>query len=203
MDGQNKIVGVVGRKGSGKSTIFRRIVERSPRLFVFDSCGEHSDWIPNTSRTLEGANRFLGWASLQDLFAGSFVPEDDVEGSFDQIALWIYEQGGMTLGVEEIPFLCDATHVPPALDRIVRLGRHREVNMVYTGQRMAEIARRLTAATDVFVLFQHTEPRDVEAIADRCGAEIAQQVLELPMHGYLVWDAIARKTSKSAQLPRV
>jgi hypothetical protein len=202
MDGTNKIIGVVGRKGSGKSTIFRRIVERSPRLFIFDSTGEHS-WIPNAFHSLDRVSQFLGWASMQDRFAGSFIPEDDVEGSFDRIAFWIYQEGGMTLGVEEIPFLCEPNHVPDALDRIVRLGRHREVNMVYTGQRMAEIARRITAATDVFLLFQHTEPRDIEAIADRCGAEVAQQVMELPMHGYLLWDAIARKVSKAGRLPQV
>lgn len=204
MDGQNKIIGIVGRKGSGKSTIFRKIIERSPRIFIFDSTGEHH-FIPakNIFHSLDGVNRFLAYTSTQDQFAGSFIPEVELEESFEQIALWIYEQGGMTLAVEEIPFLCTPNSVPPALDRIVRLGRHRWVNLVYTGQRMAELARRLTAATDVLILFQSTEPRDIEGIADRCGNEIAQQVVGLPEHGYLIWDAITRKVLKTNQLPQV
>ena len=42
---QNLIIGVAGRKGSGKSTQARRILEQCPRLFLFDSVGEHA-WVP-------------------------------------------------------------------------------------------------------------------------------------------------------------
>ena len=143
-------------------------------------------------------NRFLAWTSTQEQVRWLLFRFVELEESFDQIALWIYEQGGMTLAVEEIPFLCTPNSVPPALDRIVRLGRHRWVNLIYTGQRMAEMARRLTAATDVLILFQSTEPKDIEGIADRCGNDVAQQVVELPMHGYLIWDAVTRKVSRTS-----
>ena len=55
---------------------------------------------------------------------------------------------------------------------------------------MAEVSRRITSATDRFVLFAHTEPRDLDAIADRCGREVAERVARLPLHGKLVWDAV-------------
>jgi len=199
MDLQNKVVGVVGRKGSGKSRIFQRILQRCPRVLVFDTMGEHG-WIPNRFNSLEGVGRFLAWASLQDKYAGSLVPQDEIEPAFSQIAEWVYDQGGMTLGVEEVPFLCSPAYVPPGLDRIVRLGRHHEIDLIYTGQRMAEVARRLTAATDVFILFQHTEPRDLDAIVARCGREIAEQVSELPAHGWLEWNAVSRAVSKTGKL---
>jgi hypothetical protein len=199
MDLQNKVVGIVGRKGSGKSRIFQQILQRCPRVLVFDTMGEHG-WIPNRCNSLESVGRFLGWASVQDKFAGSLIPQNEIEPAFDQIAEWTYEQGGMTLGVEEVPFLCSPSYVPPGLDRIVRLGRHRQIDLIYTGQRMAEIARRLTAATDVFVLFQHTEPRDLDAIVARCGREIADQVSELSTHGWLEWNAVSRAISKNGKL---
>jgi hypothetical protein len=58
---------------------------------------------------------------------------------------------------------------------------------------MAEVARRLTAATDYFVLFSHTEPRDLNGIAERCGQTVARRVAELDRHGRLVWDAVGAR----------
>jgi len=201
MDLQNKIVGVVGRKGSGKSRVFQAMLQRSSRLFLLDTMGEH-DWISNRFYSLQGVNRFLGWASLQERFAGSFVCEDEeVEPSFDQVAGWVYEQGRMTLGIEEIPFFCQPGFLLSGFDRIARLGRHREISLVYTAQRMAEVARRLTAATDVFLLFSNTEPRDLDAIATRCSREVADLVSELPEHGWLSWDVVSRKVSTNGKLP--
>jgi hypothetical protein len=84
--------------------------------------------------------------------------------------------------------------LPGQFDRLVRLGRHERVSMVWTAQRMVEVARRLTAATDYFVLFSHTEPRDLDGIAERCGAEVARQVAELPRHGRVVWNVVEGRT---------
>jgi hypothetical protein len=88
--------------------------------------------------------------------------------------------------------VCQPNWVPPGFDHIIRLGRHRRIDVVWTGQRAAEIARRLTAATDVFVLFAQTEARDLEALADRCGVEVAAQVSRLGLHDRLVWDVLNR-----------
>lgn len=192
MDVQNKIVGVVGRKGSGKSTKMREILERCPCLFLMDTMGEHS-WIPNRFSDLRQAYRFLSWASAQKYFAGALIPLRSLEKEFVLLADLVYLAGNLTFGVEEAPMFCQPSYLPPQFDRIVRLGRHRKINLVWTAQRMAEVARRLTAATDAFVLFAHTEPRDLGAIAERCGSEVAEQVVALPIHGYVIWDALSRK----------
>ena len=192
MDLQNRIVGVVGRRGSGKSTMARRLLERSARVFVFDAMGEHR-WIPNRFGSLDEVEEFIYWSEAQKAFAGAFVPERGLEQEFEELAQMIYERGNLVFGVEEIPMLCTPSHLSPELDRLVRLGRHRRVSLVWTAQRMTEVARRLTAATDWFILFRHTEPRDLDSIAERCGAEVAEAVATLPIHGYLVWDVIASK----------
>src|SRR5208337_2129797 len=55
----------------------------------------------------------------------------------------------------------------------VGLGRHRAVSMVWTAQRMSEVARRLTSATDRFFLFRHTEPIDIDAIWSAASGDCA------------------------------
>jgi hypothetical protein len=191
MEQQNRITGIIGRKGAGKSRKAREILQCTPRLFVFDTMGEH-EFVPNTCRDLQEAEEFLAWAEMQGTFAGRFVPDDDIEGTFTVTAQWVYEQGEMLFAVEEIPLLCRPGFLPPELGRLVRLGRHHDVSLLWTAQRAAEVSRTLTAMTDVFILFSNTEPRDLDAIADRCGSEIAIKVSRLPLHGYVVWDVIAR-----------
>ena len=99
----------------------------------------------------------------------------------------------MVFGIEEVAMLCTPSYQPPALDRIIRLGRHRRLDVVWTAQRMAEVSRRITSATDLFILFAHTEPRDLDAIAARCGPEVADQVAGLSLHGCLYYDVIRRR----------
>ncbi len=189
---QNRIVAIVGRKGSGKSTRFRQLMQRCECLFVWDPHGEHA-WIPNRFYGLDEVNRFLAWTQFQDTFAGSFICEGDEEEGFAQVADWIYQDCDVTFGIEEAASLCSASYLPNEFSRLVRLGRHNRIDLTWTAQSFAEVSRRLTAATDYFILFQQTEPRDLDAIAYRCGREIAERVAALPMHGSLAWDAVSRR----------
>lgn len=194
MERQNKIVCVAGRKGSGKSTKAREILERCDRLFLFDTMGEHV-WIPDRFESLTDADIFILGTPYVDTFEASLVPEgDDPVSEFTECCSVCYDVGNMLFAVEEVPMLdMSAGHMPRRFNKIVRLGRHRNLSLLYTAQRLAEVPRALTAATDVFVLFCHSEPRDLEAIADRCGGEIARKVQSLGDHGYLIWDVLERR----------
>jgi hypothetical protein len=191
MAAQAVIVGIAGRRGSGKSTMARRLLERCHRLVIWDPMAEHS-WCPNRLSSPVRLERFLTWADPQDAFAARYVPEHaDLVGEFEDVCELVFDFGRLVFGIEEVPMLCTPGSLPGQFDRLVRLGRHERVSMVWTAQRMVEVARRLTAATDYFVLFSHTEPRDLDGIAERCGAEVARQVARLGRHGHVVWDVVS------------
>lgn len=190
---QNCIVGVAGRKGSGKSTIARKILECVPRLFLFDTMGEHA-WIPQRFDDSQQAIMFVMETPWSDQFMASLVPSgDDFEAEFSEICVEVYAAGNMCFAVEEVPMLSSPGYTPKKFNKIVRLGRHRNLSLLYTAQRLSECPRALTSATDIFVLFCHTEPRDLDAIADRCGGEIARKVQSLGDHGFLVFDVLKRQ----------
>jgi len=196
------IVGIAGRRGSGKSTMAQRLLERCHRLLVWDAMGEHA-WCPNCLSSVERLERFLAWADPQDVFAARYLPERaGLVDDFEAVCELVFDYGRLVFGIEEVAMLCTPSALPDEFDRLVRLGRHQRVSLVWTAQRIVEVARRLTAATDYFVLFSHTEPRDLNGIAERCGAEVARQVADLPRHGWLVWDAVEGKTVRLDKLVR-
>lgn len=197
---QNQIIGVVGRKGSGKSTVLREIVEGAPRLVLWDPLSEHR-WCPNRIEDLTRLDEFFWWSRHHNKFAARFVAQSDLEDAFTTIADLVYQRGHVVFGIEEVALISQPNWIPEGFDRLVRIGRHRAIDIVWTTQRAGEVAWRLTAATDIFVLFRHTEPRDIDAIDERCGAEVAGCVNQLGMHDRTVWDALTGKLYEG-DLPR-
>lgn len=201
---KNLIVGIAGRKGSGKSEVVRDIGERCPRWFHFDTMAEHI-WIPDRFDTVDEASWYLlDTAATREKFHGAFLASgEDLEDDFGAISDSVFDAGQMTFCVEEIPMMSTPGHLPKKFDRIVRTGRHKSINVVYTCQRLSECARRLTAATDVFVLFKHSEPLDLGAISERCGTEVAVAVARLGDHDFLIWNVQEMKTVAHQELTGV
>ena len=76
--------------------------------------------------------------------------------------------------------------------RMVRTGRHRYIDLLWTAQRASEVSRTLTSSTDLWVFYSQTEPHDLDAIAERCGRDVAEQVAGLGLHDSFTWDTIER-----------
>jgi hypothetical protein len=190
---QNEIIGIVGRKGSGKSRLFAALLRGCDRLILFDPMAEHGYWCPNLIHTEDRLNDFLFKHTLdgRKTFAGRFVPQDDPREEFEPFGRMVYDRGYLTLGVEEIGLISQPNYLPKSLDKIVRLGRHRWINLVWTSQRIAEVSKRLTSATDRFYIFRHTEPRDLDALAERCGSGVAERVSELGLHDFVEFDVLS------------
>lgn len=194
---QNKIVAIAGRKGSGKSALTRVMLERAQRLFLFDSMGEHH-WVEDRFDQVDRADWYIQeTAATREQFVGSLVPQqEDLDADFGLICDSVYDQGNILFGIEEVPMLCTPQHAPESFKRLFRLGRHHNVNMLYTAQRLGECNRGLTAATDVFILFSAAEPRDLDAISERCEPDCARAVAALAQHEFLVWDVSERSYVK-------
>jgi hypothetical protein len=198
---QNRITASLGRKGAGKSRMLRELLEKEPRIVLWDPLSEHA-WCPNRITDLARLDSFLYWTRQREKFAARFVPLTTLEDCFDSVCDMVYRRGGLAFGVEEVALISQPNYLPEGFDRLVRLGRHRAVDVLWTSQRAGEVARRLTSATDVFFIFRHTEPRDLAAISERAGSEVADRVSRLGLHEYLVWD-VERGVVENAESPEV
>jgi hypothetical protein len=189
---QNCIVGFSGRKGSGKSTALRRMLEHCSRFFFWDLNGEHS-WVPNKFGRMSDVEQFLAWAGTQKTFAGAYLPSCEIPQFFDRLCGLVYSHGRMTFAVEEAPEICSAASLSDAFGMVVRRGRHRRLNLAWTCQRLAETSITLRSQTDFFLIGSQAEPRDLDALAERCGQAAAEKAAGLGLHGFLAWDVVNRQ----------
>lgn len=194
---QNVVIGIAGKRGSGKSTILKSIALTAPRLLVWDLLGEHR-WCPNALHNATEISAFVSWAHGRERFAARVVPEDTSDDTFEALCQLAYREGRLLLVVEEVAMISKPNWLPASFDKVVRLGRHRGVSVAWTTQRLSEVARRLTSTTDAFLLFFHHEPRDVEAIQQRCGVAVADVVSGLGKHNFVSWDVATGRINKDS-----
>jgi hypothetical protein len=187
---QNRIIGVVGRKGSGKSTHVHALLRYCPRFVVFDVMGEHTGENCNRLESPARLAEFLKWSREQQTFAGNYVPSAELDEEIEEVARLVYARGNLCLVCEEVPLYTQAGYMPPLFGKLVRTGRHQQIDVIWTAQRAAEVPRTLTSLTDLWVLFSQSEPRDLSALADRCGREVADRVAGLGLHDHFLWDAM-------------
>jgi ABC-type dipeptide/oligopeptide/nickel transport system ATPase component len=191
-DLQNKIVGIVGRKGTGKSTHLGKLLRYCPRFVAFDVMGEHSTTQNRLERPAQLAH-FLKWSRGQSRFACAYVPAADPEEEIEEVARLVYARGDLCFLCEEVPLYTQAGYMPPLFGKLARTGRHKQIDLCWTAQRAAEVPKVLTSQTDVWLLFSQTEPRDLSALADRGGREMADRVAKLGLHDHFVWDAVSHE----------
>lgn len=194
---QNRIVGIVGRKGTGKSTELEEILSYCDRVLIFDAMGEH-DFIPNKLFSIDELREFFKYSRKRKQWAATFIPGEEIEEDIESVSRIVFDRGDLTFAIEEVPLICSPGHLPKKLGKLIRTGRHRKIDIYWTAQRAGEVSRTLTSLTDEFILFSQTEPRDLDAIASRCGAEVADQVSRLNGHEHLVWDVKARRLVEGA-----
>jgi hypothetical protein len=195
---QNQIVGIVGRKGTGKSSYMRELLRRCPRFPVFDVMAEHTREGVNQVESSAKLAQFLKWSREQEKFAGSYVPDGALDEEIEEVSRLVYGRGHLCLACEEVPLYTQPGYMPPLFGKLVRTGRHRQIDIAWTAQRAAEVSKTLTSLTDIWILFSQVEPRDLSALADRCGREVADRVAGLGLHDFFVFDAVGHEVIESS-----
>lgn len=182
----NTIISVFGRKGSGKTELVKRSVQEHARVVVLDTLGEYPfevvtgfDACLAALEAAEERPRFrlsLRCADLQDML---------------ELAGVVYELTNICLVVEETSFYCSSSALPDELSQLVRYGRHRQIDQFYVSRRPAEIARDLTAQSDLIVSFTQSEPRDLDYLARVAGRDVSA-LRTLPRYRVCAWGDLSK-----------
>lgn len=191
---RNIITTVMGRKGSGKSTMIKEIIESDqfPRVFVLDTNGEYG--VDENGKTLPG------WTITDSVKAGAaamlrlrhkdefkLAMRDEDTESLSKLLEIVFEIPDCLIVVEETHFYVKSSHLPIEFSKLVRMGRHKAISQIYVSQRPSGLNRDMTAQSDFIVTFRQQEQRDIKWLSEVAGEDGAEDVRNLPDYKVRVW----------------
>jgi hypothetical protein len=98
---------------------------------------------------------------------------------FEPFVKCCYLRGRMAIFIDEAHLFCTPYAIPETLMLACTLGRARELDIFYICQSLQRVSRTLRQNTSEFFFWRVTEPADIDAIAERCGSELANRVQNL------------------------
>jgi AAA+ ATPase superfamily predicted ATPase len=183
-----EVVLITGKTGSGKSTLFRELIQGQKRFIIFDTLSEYRNPDnPFPALFIRNIKDLLEYLSTnhRKAFRIVFDPEDpdqkiiletgETLTIFELTCKVIYEAlSDVAFGVEEIASYVYPGYAPPYLRKIVRFGRHSSISIYATTQRPPEIPPVIRAQITKFISFRQHEPRDIEWIRQIIGDEASK-----------------------------
>ena len=176
---KNEIIFVSGMRGSGKSYWVKNYLLSLPRLVVYDSLGEY-----------KGQKRVFQLIDLINFFKKKKEGFYDVifdtynNENFPLFCKVIMTQKNLYVIVEEIDFFSTPFFTCIELQKLIKYGRHYQINIIGISRRPAEVSRLFTSQATRFIIFSQKEPRDIAYFKSIIGDK-ANLILNLQNYQYL------------------
>jgi energy-coupling factor transporter ATP-binding protein EcfA2 len=178
----NKIEIITGRKGQGKSVLaYHHARLARAGVAIFD---------PN-------AQFGIGRISSDPItFAGDldqpgnlvvYRASGDVWNDFFDFFNVIFSRRDLAIVVDEASLLGSPQRIHPELDKLLRLGRTKGLDIFLTAHRPQDLHGITFSLADTFCFFHTTHPRDLEKIESYTSSELAARVQQLAKHQFVCW----------------
>jgi hypothetical protein len=175
---------VIGKTGSGKTLKALRLLADCPRCIIFDTLG-HDYTAGVVVYSIRELRKY--WRRVyRGNFRIIYRPIHDVI-EFEGVCQLAYDCGNLTLLAEEMDIFCRPQQTPFAFTQLLKRGRHRDIHFVGVTQRPIGIDRTITSQANEVFVFKTDEPRDLDYLRDRLGAEAADKIPTLQEYEYLHW----------------
>jgi AAA domain len=179
---QNRIIGAIGPKGSGKTYTVSEYLAQQERYVVFDIMGD-SAYLKSAEDVIDSRKELLD-AVKEPTFKIVYrakIERDEKTGDITAPDLGFvvdvaHTTGNMLLVIDEAHLLCDTHNIPAALFAACTVGRHRQLSLLYVSHRFALVDRIVTTNTDEFWFWRIIEPADLDGIRQRCGPDTMERV---------------------------
>lgn len=157
MQKKNRIVFILGQKGSGKSSYARQRVRELSRVIVLDPMSEYSDGV--VFEDFPSLLEFMERNHLGQFRAICRFRSDEEYLKAIELCLMI---GSMWIVVEELNYFITAQSKEKEFLQLFRFGRHYNVSIMAIAQRAAEVPKTFTSQADEIISFRQVEPRDLK-----------------------------------------
>lgn len=160
------LVTIVGKRGKGKTSLAKKIIRSKPssKIFIFDFMGEYSDL----------DNEYISiyyydiWLFCKEVWEKSELYKNTI-AVFDEINRYGKNN-------DDIKWLYD-------------LGRHKNIDIIAVSRRiLTDLPLYVRSGTERFMIFQITEPADLDHIKKYSSEEMAAEVRNLKDFQYIILD---------------
>lgn len=185
MSGSPVIV-IFGKRGSGKSRFTKRYLAGIERAFIFDPLSEyHNTFVAENFLELTAYMKINHSKSFRVAcrFAGVDKTEEEVDREYQFAARLAWEIGNLMLVIDECELYLNSSERyqdSNFLNRIISLGRHRNIGILAIGRRPTEVPIRLRSVATTIVCFQFDEPSNL-AYLERWGLPV-EAIASLKLH---------------------
>lgn len=191
------IVGVFGPVASGKTFLVKRWLELENRFVVFDATGEHLKHKQFTEIWAEPKQLVRVLRESPYYFKVAYVPGVKLPIDFECVTkvLWMHPTHKL-LVVDECHLICPVNAIDEEVETTFRFARHDKMGWIGCSQRIADVHKLFTSSCRMIILFWTQEARDLDAVRDRWGRTVEQQVINLRP---CIYDDVTQKCSQIPQ----
>lgn len=147
-----------GQRGSGKSYWTKKHLAQLPRVLIYDSLSEYT--ADYEFQDIESLVDFLQTDQANGVFYSASLDTFD-ESDFPLFCRAALACQDLYVVIEEIDLFTNPLSTPVELLRLLKYGRHWNLQIIGVSRRPAEVSRHFTAMTTRFVIFNQREPRDI------------------------------------------
>ena len=178
MKRENEIIVILGKKGSGKTSLAMNLIRDKRRLVIFDFNREYEGfYVVQTPEQLIEVFRLNFDADFKVCYRPD--PLRDIDDHFLYLSGAVFSMHNVTFLCEEVDLVSSAGDMPDGLKKIINYGRHRGINLIALSRRAHKVPRDLTANADRIISFAQFEPRDIRYLAEYMGDKAALKVTTL------------------------
>lgn len=168
----DEVIFILGKRGSGKSTLGKSVLARYNRVIVFDPMDEYHT-------TFDEEHGYTVFRTMLDFFdffqtmpntfrvACRFhhIDPDETEREYEYAAKAAKEIGRLLLVLEECEMFITSSNRKSYINYLISMGRHHKISMLAIGRRPSEIPIRFRANYSTIVAFNTTEQRDLQMLS--------------------------------------
>lgn len=172
---------VVGNQGAGKSVWAKIYAQTIPRLLVYDPLASYRvDFTTDPEDYI---------SDIADGNTSSFRVGTYLQDELSLFGSAAFAAGNCTMVMEECGVVFQrGTLMEQWLSRLIFMGRHRSVSLVYVAQRAASIPIDVRSQASRIVSFRQSEPEDVDALCKRIGKQYRDVIPQLPDLECVDWE---------------
>lgn len=177
----------LGRRGSGKSYLARRVSGAYPRKVIFDTLGEYTTSDGTLCHSFDDFSQKLLETENSQSF--TLIYQFDIESAdqgdeFNHALRCIYYRGNVLVIVEEIQNFASTHHLPHWLRQSLFTGRHRNMALAFTTQRPGECHKSIISQANHCFFGPLHEKNDTDYCKAVLGSH-AQTLSTLPDREFL------------------